>query len=97
MDPELKQLLMENLKVAKANHEILKGIRSYNRWQRFTRILYWIIVIIVALGGYVYIVEPFLNRANEAYVKVTETAESIQDTRNSITNFSGFLFKKDTQ
>ena len=79
MDPELKQLLMQNLKVAKANHEILKGIRSHNRWQRFTKVLYWIIVIAVIFGGYIYIVEPFLDRANEAYNKVTETAESIQD------------------
>jgi type II secretory pathway component PulM len=86
--------LMENLKVAKANHEILKGIRSHNRWQRFTKILYWIVIAVIIFGGYVYIVEPFMNRVNEAYTKVTETADSIQETRDSITNFGSSIFQR---
>lgn len=99
MDPESKKILLENLKLSRENHEILKRLQRNERIRRFTKILYWVIIVVIVLGGYFYIVEPMVNQLNQAYSSFNETIGSVQSTTSSIgesageaTSFLGNIF-----
>ncbi|MDD3662597.1 MAG: hypothetical protein PHT84_01895 [Candidatus Pacebacteria bacterium] len=60
MEPEIKSLLEENLKLAKENNELLKKVREFQRWSRITKVLYWFIIIGIALGAF-YFIQPYFD------------------------------------
>lgn len=66
MDPELKNLLEENLKLSKENNKLLLKIYGIQRWIQITRILYWIIIIGVSFGAFYYI-KPFVGNLFNVY------------------------------
>ena len=99
MDPDVKKLLQENLKLSRENHEILKRLQRHERVRRFTKIIYWVIIIVIVLGGYFYIVEPLVNQLNQAYSSFNTTIGSVQNATSSInegtqeaTSFIGNIF-----
>ena len=60
MDPELKQLLEENLRLSKENNVLLLKIRNIQRWAQITKILYWFVIIAAAVGA-LYFIKPYLG------------------------------------
>ena len=99
MDPDVKKLLQENLKLSRENHEILKRLQRHERVRRFTKIIYWVIIIVIILGGYFYIVEPLVNQLNQAYSSFNATIGGVQNATSSInegtqeaTSFIGNIF-----
>ncbi|MFA6385464.1 MAG: hypothetical protein WCW29_01830 [Candidatus Paceibacterota bacterium] len=66
MDPEVKNLLEENLKLSKENNELLLKIRSIQRWQQITRIFYWVAIIGVSFGA-LYYLKPYLGNVMNLY------------------------------
>ena len=66
MDPEVRQLLEENLKISKENNELLLKVRSVQRWAQITRILYWVVIIGVSFGAFYYI-QPYLGNLLNVY------------------------------
>jgi hypothetical protein len=64
MDPELKKLLEENLRVAQENNQMLSSMRKQARWGLIGRIVLWALFVIaplIFLWGYL---GPLMNAVN---------------------------------
>lgn len=66
MDPEVKQLFEENLRLSKENNALLVKIRSYQVWTRIYTIAYWFIIIGIAFGAF-YFLKPVLGGLTNFY------------------------------
>lgn len=66
MDPEVKQLLEENLKISKENNELLLKVRRVQKWAQITRIFYWIAIIGASFGA-LYYLKPYLGNLMNVY------------------------------
>ena len=69
---ELEHMLHENMRLAKENNRILVKLYKYQRFQRNSRILYWVIVAALAFGAYYY-VKPYVDNIFGAYDSITNT------------------------
>jgi len=71
MDQNERELLEQTLHYAKENNRMLKSMRSSARWGRFIRLIYWTVIIGVAIWLY-YFLQPFLNEVLELYQGVVD-------------------------
>lgn len=85
---EIEHLLHENLRLAKENNRMLTKLYRYQRWQKASRVLYWLVLVAIALGAYYY-VKPYIQRVQQTYDDITASIEKAGDTANSIQNFFG--------
>lgn len=78
------------------NNEMLKKILKKGRWGIFFKTIKYIIIIVLTIGAWYY-TKPFVDKAQELYIKVNETSDSIgelKDKAGSAFDFSN-LFKKE--
>ncbi len=61
MDPELKSLLKENLRVAEDTNRILRSMRRQARWGLVGKVILWIVLIIVPLFFLKAYLEPYME------------------------------------
>jgi len=85
-DQELQHLLHENLRLAKENNRMLTKMHRYQRWQKASKVLYWIILIAIALGAYYY-VKPYLMRVQDAYNDIANSIETAGNAASNVQNF----------
>ncbi len=83
MDEEAKNLLKENIELAKENNQLLNKLVSYQRWARWLNISKWIIVVAATLGA-LYYIQPLIDNLWDTY---SELLGTISDT--SIQSFPG--------
>jgi len=83
MEPDVKQLLEENLKLSKDNNELLNKLYRIQRWAQITRILYWVIIILVALGAFYYI-KPLLGNLLNVYTGGVSGIDNIGEITNKL-------------
>lgn len=100
MDEEIKKLLEENLEISRQSLKILKGIRRANRIAAAFKILYWL-VIIGALAGAYYFLQPYIQNAVGIAQEVQQTLSGTQKTSGTqgvspdiLKNISPDLLKK---
>lgn len=60
MDDEAKQLIKEDLDIAKENNKLLTTLVRHQRWTSWLNVLKWIIVVGSAIGA-IYYLEPILS------------------------------------
>jgi hypothetical protein len=89
MDPELKQLLEENLRLSKENNTLLLKIRNVQFWSQISKIAYWFIIIGITFGAF-YFMKPVLENLINVY-----TGGMIED--NKTTEASGNMDIKNLQ
>ncbi len=92
MDPEIKNILEETLKLSKENNKILRRMRSAGRWSMAVKFVYWVIIIGSMLGFYYYF-QPFIDNLISSYNGLMSEIGKIQHTSNSLSNI-GTLLKK---
>ena len=85
MNPNEKELLEKTYEIFKENNNILRGIRSSNRWATFFKIFYWIIIIGIAVGAFYY-VQPYVDIATKAYKSIQGDLGKVKSVVNSIPN-----------
>lgn len=85
MDPEVKQLLEENLKISKENNVLLLKVRSVQKWAQITRILYWVIIILVSIGAF-YFIQPYLGNLLNIYTGGVSGINNIGDISSKLNN-----------
>lgn len=81
MDPdidELRDLVKKNIALTEENHRILRGMRSAARWGRFFSILWWLLVLAVSGATYYYYIEPYVQKAQDAYASGKSFEQQIQ-------------------
>lgn len=64
MDPELKTLLEENLRLAQENNQILVTMRRNAQWGLIGKIIFWLLLFVAPLifvWGYI---GPLMNAVN---------------------------------
>ena len=72
MDPEIKDLLKEDVRLAHETNDALKELIRYQKWARWFDIIKWIIVIGVSLGA-LYYVQPILENLLGTYRQLLST------------------------
>jgi hypothetical protein len=82
-DDRLEEQLEKLTKMVEEDHKLIKGIHARARWASAFRIVYWGVILLAALGAYVY-VQPYIDSFKEAY-------ESVNQFRTSVTGESGFF------
>jgi hypothetical protein len=68
VDPDIKNLLEENLRLSKENNELLLKVRRVQRWSQISRIFYWIIIIGISFGAF-YFIQPYIGNLLNVYTK----------------------------
>ena len=77
MDPEIKELLRRNLKLAEENNSLLKRMRRSAEWASFFRFIYWLIIIAAGIVSFYYL-QPYLNKAIQLYNEVQAGADKVK-------------------
>lgn len=85
MDPEVKHLLEENLKLSKENNQLLLKIRSVQRWAQITRVFYWVIIIGASFGA-LYYLKPYLGNLMNLYTGGVSGVQNFSDIKKSLSN-----------
>lgn len=86
MDSETKELLKANLELSKENNVLLKKIRKVQKRIQVTKTVYWVIVILVALGAYYY-VKPYVGRVESFYNQAAANLEEFKNFGSAFSNF----------
>ncbi len=92
MDPELKKMMRENLELSQENNKLLRKMHRSILWGRLFNIIYWLVIIGAMFGAY-YMLQPFIDGLLKAYKEIMLGAGKIQSVGNSLPNFSGLLDK----
>jgi len=77
MDPKEKDLLSRTFEFSKENNRMLKSMRSSARWGRFTRLIYWLVIIGASIWLYYYF-RPFLSEIMDIYNQAVDLKNSFQ-------------------
>jgi len=85
MDPEVKQLLEENLRLSKENNAMLLKVRSVQRWAQITRVLYWFVIVAAAFGAF-YFLKPYVGNILNVYTGGVSGINNISDIKNSLSD-----------
>ncbi len=83
MDPEVKHLLEENLRLSKENNELLLKVRSVQRWAQITRVFYWIAIIGASFGA-LYYLKPYLGNLMNVYTGGVSGVQNFDEISNSL-------------
>lgn len=83
MDPELKALVKENLELTRETHDLVKKMHSAQKWGRFFRILYWVILIGISVGAFYFLQGPLMQLI-DTYQGLLGGIEKAQQGINSI-------------
>ncbi|OGI61777.1 hypothetical protein A2645_00585 [Candidatus Nomurabacteria bacterium RIFCSPHIGHO2_01_FULL_39_9] len=77
-DEELKRMMEINTELVKENNKLLKKIRGATKRAIVFKIIYWLIILGIALGAFYYI-QPFVDKAKEILGTVSGIGSSIPD------------------
>jgi len=94
MNPYEKELLEKTYALSKENNSMLKKIRSASRWSIFFRVMYWVLIAVVAIVAFMFI-KPYVDAVFSAYSNVQEDISSVKTTTSTISEFFNNLFNKE--
>jgi len=94
MNPYEKELLEKTYALSKENNGMLKKIRSASRWSVFFRVMYWVLIAVVAIVAFMFI-KPYVDAVFSAYNNVQEDISSVKTTTSTISDFFNNLFNKE--
>jgi len=83
MTPEEKELLEHTHKLTAENNKILHTLRTAHRWSVITRVLYWALIIGVALGAFYYI-QPYIEAIGNVYGGLQNEIDNVKNLTNKL-------------
>lgn len=90
MNPEEKKLLERAVALGEENNKILRGIRRGNRWAIAYNIIYWIAIIALSFGAYVYL-QPYLEQLMKMYADISGTVNNVSKIGDQIPDIQNML------
>ena len=87
MNPEEKELLQKTYDLSKENNRILHGLRRSNRYSTILSVFYWIIIIGVSVGAFVYL-QPYIDTLTKTYGSLQTDFNNIKSVTGKISNFN---------
>jgi hypothetical protein len=85
VDPEVKQLLKENIALAKENNQLLRKLVHSQKMATIYRVVYWGIIILSSVGAY-YFIQPYLGNLLNVYTGGVSGMNNISDITKSLSN-----------
>lgn len=82
-EQELKELLEANLRLSKENNRMLKKMRRAQKRATIFRVLYWIVIIAIALGA-IYFLQPYFERVKMLYEQILPGLKNIGEIGGSL-------------
>ena len=89
MDPELAELKkqVEELKAVTVDtNKIVHGMRRSQRWHSFMSLLWWVIIIGASVGSF-YFIQPYLQKALDAYTGMQQSAKTTEGWQQQAQDF----------
>jgi len=83
MEQEIRQLLNENIILARENNKMLYKLVNAQRWALAYRIFYWSIIMLSLFGSYFFL-QPYLSSLLNLYSGGAGGATNIQDIIKSL-------------
>jgi hypothetical protein len=83
MTPDEKELLQKTYDLSVENHKMLRGIRNSNRWASVFRVIYWILIIGVSIGSFIYL-QPYVNNILNAYQSIQGDLNTVKTVANKL-------------
>lgn len=80
MDPDIERLesqIEENRKLLEENNHILRKLHRSVIWGRIFKIIYWVVIIGVAIGAF-YFIQPYIESLRDTYRDFREPAAQVQ-------------------
>jgi hypothetical protein len=81
MNPNEKELLQKTYELTEENNKILRGIRRSNRWSTLFRVFYWIVIIGISIGAFIYI-QPYVDSVMKAYNSIQNDLNTVKSVTN---------------
>jgi hypothetical protein len=78
MDTDIREMLKQNLELARENNRMLKKLIRKERWASLMRILYWLVILGVTLATYYYL-QPYIEDAIGLYDNVGERIDDLRE------------------
>lgn len=88
MDEETKKLLAENYALNKDNNEMLKKLVLFQKLNQIYRIVYWVIIILSAIGAF-YFMKQYMGNLISLYTGGIGDSSSITNFTKSLKSSSG--------
>ena len=86
MDPYTRKLLEDLLGLVQENNKLLKKMHRSSIWGHVFSALYWIVIIGAMLGSY-YFLQPYIDVLTTAYQTLMSSVESVQNLGNTVPKF----------
>lgn len=83
MEPQEKQKIERILELEEENSKILRRMRRTARWSAFLSILYYIVIVGLAVGAFYYI-QPFLGKIGQTYGNFSNMYDTVVKSVNHI-------------
>ncbi len=90
---ELKKLLKQNLEISRESNRILKRLYRAKKWALTFKILYWAVIVLAVLGAYYY-VQPVVNSFSDSINKIKDDAATISERTKAIKDIPGNAIEK---
>lgn len=71
MTPEERQLLERTARMTEQNNTMLRHLYRSMIWGRIAQIVYWLLIVGIALGSY-YVIQPYLGPLSQLINKVSQ-------------------------
>ncbi len=83
MEPEYKKKIDDMFELVKETNEHVKKIRSVQKTSQIFKIVYWVFILIVMFGGFVF-VQPYVENMMNLYNGGIGALKSVQDLQGSV-------------
>jgi len=88
MDPEIKTILQENLRISHENNEMILSLVKYQKQQKTLKIIYWVLIILVTFGS-LFFIQPLLGSLISLYTGGAGDTSSVSSYSDILKNLSG--------
>ena len=89
MDPELAELKqeVESLKAVTIDtNRVVHGMRRSQRWRSFFAVVWWVIIIGASVGSF-YLIQPYVQKAIDAYGGIQQSSKTVQGLQQQAQDF----------
>ncbi|MEI6627565.1 MAG: hypothetical protein WCL61_03145 [bacterium] len=85
MNDDDKTILQNVLKMSEENNKMLKRIERRYLWSSVGKAIYWALIIMAIYGSYYY-VQPYLGRALDMYNTASSQLQKMQNATDLLSN-----------
>ena len=88
--PEESKKLDEVYELTRENHDMLKKVRRVQKNAMLIRVLYWFVIVAMALGAFYYI-KPYIENLISVYTNTTDTFSNLEQNIPDVGNINELL------